>query len=56
MYKGSKIQVKPVEGEENKLEVIAYRKLTNKNPTISLFFAELHEELTQIHDSKFMYL
>lgn len=56
MYKGPKIQVKAIEGEEKQLDVIAFRKLTNKNPTISLFFAELHEELTQIHDSKFMYL
>lgn len=56
MYKSSKIQVRTIEGEENKLNVIAYRKVTNQNPTISLFFTELKEELAQIHHPDNMYL
>ncbi len=56
MYKSSNILVRNIEGEENMLDVIVYRKKTNSNPTIPLFLTELKAELNNFNNPESMYI
>lgn len=46
MYANPTVQIIPIEGEENTLEVVAYRHIKNRNPTIPLFIHEMNEFIT----------